>query len=73
VGEQGTGLKRGAGARAWSENARSWARPRHGDRGREVRDRLTGGDGGSERERGCEGKRTAPTALAQGAEREGEE
>jgi hypothetical protein len=38
VGEQGAGLKRGAGARAWLGNARSWARPRRGDRGREVRD-----------------------------------
>jgi hypothetical protein len=31
VGEQGAGLKRGAGAR-------TWARPWRGDRGREVRD-----------------------------------
>jgi hypothetical protein len=38
VGEQGTGLKRGAGARTWPENARPWARPQRGDRGREVRD-----------------------------------
>jgi hypothetical protein len=38
VGEQGAGLKRGTGARTWPENARSWARPRRGDRGREVRD-----------------------------------
>jgi hypothetical protein len=30
VGEQGTGLKRGADARTWPENARSWARPRRG-------------------------------------------
>jgi hypothetical protein len=43
VGEQG------AGARSWPENARSWARPRQGDRGREVRDTLTGGVGGAER------------------------
>jgi hypothetical protein len=28
VGEQGAGFKRGAGARSWPENARSWARPR---------------------------------------------
>jgi hypothetical protein len=33
VGEQGAGLKRGAGARTWPENARTWARPRRGDRG----------------------------------------
>jgi hypothetical protein len=38
VGEQGAGLKRGAGARTWLENARSWVRPRRGDRGREVED-----------------------------------
>jgi hypothetical protein len=38
VGKQGVGLKRGAGARTWPENVRSWARPRRGDRGREVRD-----------------------------------
>jgi hypothetical protein len=49
VGEQGSGFKRGAGAQSWLENARSWARPRRGDRGREVRDALTGGVGGAER------------------------
>jgi hypothetical protein len=38
VGEQDVGLKRGAGARTWPENARSWACPRRGDRGREVED-----------------------------------
>jgi hypothetical protein len=38
VGEQGAGLKRGVGAWTWPENARSWARPRRGDRGREVED-----------------------------------
>jgi hypothetical protein len=71
VGEQGARLKRGAGARTWPENARSWARPRHGDRGREVEDELTGGDGGTEREWARRG-RTTPTALAHGAERGGE-
>jgi hypothetical protein len=45
VGEQG------AGAQSWPENAQSWARPRWGDRGREVRDALIGGVGGG-RERG---------------------
>jgi hypothetical protein len=50
VGEQGTRLKRGTGARTWPENAWTWARPRRGDRGREVEDELTGGDGGTERE-----------------------
>jgi hypothetical protein len=30
VGEQGAGLKRGAGARTWPENAQTWARPRRG-------------------------------------------
>jgi hypothetical protein len=48
VGEQGAGFKRGAGARSWSENAWMWARPRRGDRGREVRDALTSGVGGAE-------------------------
>jgi hypothetical protein len=48
VGEQGAGLKRGVGARTWPGNMRSWARPRRGDRGREVRDGLTGGDDGIE-------------------------
>jgi hypothetical protein len=38
VGEQGAGLKRGAGTGTWPENARTWARPRWGDRGQEVRD-----------------------------------
>jgi hypothetical protein len=38
VGEQSAGLKRGTGVGTWPENARSWARPRRGDRGREVRD-----------------------------------
>jgi hypothetical protein len=38
VGEQGTGLKRGAGARTWPGNARLWVRPRRGDRGRKVED-----------------------------------
>jgi hypothetical protein len=50
-GRAGRGAQRGAGARTWPENARTWARPRRGDRGREVRDGLTGGDGGAERER----------------------
>jgi hypothetical protein len=45
-----------------------------GDRGREVEDELTGGDGGTERESGHTCERTAPTSLAHGAarEREGE-
>jgi hypothetical protein len=38
VGEQGVGLKKGTGARTLPENARSWARPRREDGGREVRD-----------------------------------
>jgi hypothetical protein len=46
VGEQGAGLKRGAGTQSWPENARTWPRPRRGDRGRKVE------DGGIERERG---------------------
>jgi hypothetical protein len=50
VVEQGAGLKRGAGVRTWPENARSWARPWRGDRGREVEDEHIGGDDGTERE-----------------------
>jgi hypothetical protein len=42
--KQGAGLKRGAAARTWPENAWTWARPRRGDHGREVEDELTGGD-----------------------------
>jgi hypothetical protein len=38
MGEQGAGFKRGAGARSWPENVRTWARPWRGDRGREVED-----------------------------------
>jgi hypothetical protein len=73
-GEQGAGLKRGAEARTWMENARLWARPRRGDRGREVRDGLTGGDGGTERERErVRARETTPIGLAHGTEREGEE
>jgi hypothetical protein len=58
------GLKRGAGARTWPENAWSWARPRRGDRGREVGDELTGGDDGTERGRAGarEGNRTDRSA-----------
>jgi hypothetical protein len=37
-------------AQTWPENVWSWARPRWGDRGREVEDELTGGDGRTERE-----------------------
>jgi hypothetical protein len=77
VGEENAGLKRGVGARTWPENAWTWARPRRGDRGREVEDELTGGDGGTEREREREREReqarardTAPTGLAHGATRE---
>jgi hypothetical protein len=72
VGEQGAGLKRVAGARTWPENARSWARPRRGDCGREVRDRLTGGDGGTkrERERGCARENGADKTGPRDRERE---
>jgi hypothetical protein len=52
MGEQGAGLKRGAGAWMWPEDARTWVRPRRGDRGREVEDELTGGVGETEREAG---------------------
>jgi hypothetical protein len=67
VGEQG------AGARTWPENARSWARPWRGDRGWEVEDELTGGDGGTEREAGARaiGRRRQAWPMGQ-REREGE-
>jgi hypothetical protein len=59
VGEQEAGLKRGTGARMWPENVWSWARPRRGDRGRQVEDELTGGDGRIERGNGrARGKRS---------------
>jgi hypothetical protein len=66
------GLKRGAGAQMWLENTQSWERPRWGDRGREVRDGLTGGDGGSERERVRGEKYDADSSGPQGRERGGE-
>jgi hypothetical protein len=53
VGEQGAGVKRGAGARTWLENARSWARPRReivGER-LEMADRW--GQQDRETESGC--------------------
>jgi hypothetical protein len=46
VGEQGAWLKRGAGAQTWPENARLWARPQRGDRGREVGDDCQVGTAG---------------------------
>jgi hypothetical protein len=71
VGEQGTGLKRGARAWTWLENARSWVRPRRGDRGRKVRDGLIGGDDGIERERErVRARETTPIGLAHGTEGE---
>jgi hypothetical protein len=70
VGEQGAGFKRGAGARSWPENARSWARPRRGDRGREVRDALTGGVGGAERGKADVGESNgADRSVPQSSER----
>jgi hypothetical protein len=38
--EEGRWASRARGARSWPENAQSWAHPRRGDRGREVRDAL---------------------------------
>jgi hypothetical protein len=71
VGEHGAGFKRGAGARSWPEKAWTWARPRRGDRGREVRDALTSGVGGAERERErARARATAPTGRSHGAARE---
>jgi hypothetical protein len=72
VGEQGERLKRDVGARTWPENARSWAHPRWGDRGREVEDGLTGGDGGTEREWARGGENSVDSSGPRGSEREGE-
>jgi hypothetical protein len=71
-GRAGCGVqKRRGGARP--ENARMWARPRRGDRGRNVRDALTGWVGGAERGRERAWPRaTAPTGRSHGAERESE-
>jgi hypothetical protein len=55
------------GTWTWPNNARSWARPRWGDRGREVEDELTGGDGGTERER--ERERERESGRARGKQR----
>jgi hypothetical protein len=58
-------------ARMCPENARTWARPRRGDRGREVEDELTGGDGGTERECAHGEKNCADSSTPQSSEREG--
>jgi hypothetical protein len=71
-GRAGRVAQKGAGARTWPENARSWARPRWGDRGREVRDEMTGGDGGAERERAGAREDVADKPGPRGSEREGE-
>jgi hypothetical protein len=59
------------GAQTWPKNALTWARPRWGDRGREVEDELTGGHGGTERETACarEGN-SADRSAPQSSERE---
>jgi hypothetical protein len=73
VGEQGVGFKRGAGARSWLENARTWARPQQGDRGRDVRDALTSGVGGAEREGAGAGESNgADRSVPRDRERKGE-
>jgi hypothetical protein len=71
VGEQGVGLKRGAGTSTWPENARTWARPRR---------RIMGGRLGmtdrwarQDRERAGTGKRNgADRSTPQSSERERE-
>jgi hypothetical protein len=57
----------------WPENARSWACPRWGDRGREIEDELTGGDGGTEREsgRGGGGANSADSSSPRAARERG--
>jgi hypothetical protein len=69
VGEQGVGLKRGAGAGTWPENARTWARPRRGIVGEMLgtADRWVGG---TEREASTQARETVPTGLAHGVARE---
>jgi hypothetical protein len=66
------GSKRGARAWTWPENARTWVRPRRGDRGLEVRDGLTSGDGGAERESGHGEKNEADSSGPRDRERERE-
>jgi hypothetical protein len=70
VGEQGVGVKRGAGARTWSGNTRSWARQRRGDHGREVRDKLIDGSVGQREGKRAWARATAPTGRSHGAARE---
>jgi hypothetical protein len=48
VGEQDAGFKRGARARTWPENARSWARPQREIMGERL-ETADSGDGGTER------------------------
>jgi hypothetical protein len=69
VGEQGAGLKRGAGVGTWPENARTWARPPRGM----VGERLGMVDrwGRRDRERAGAGKRNdADRSAPQSSERE---
>jgi hypothetical protein len=53
VGEQSTGVKRGAGARTWLENVRSWARPRREIVGERLETTDRWGRQNRERESGC--------------------
>jgi hypothetical protein len=65
VGEQGAGLKRGAGARTWPENARTWAHLR-----REiVGERLGTADRWGRRERERERDRERESERARGKQR----
>jgi hypothetical protein len=72
MGEQGAGLKRGARARTWPENARSWARPR-----REIMgERLETADRWERRDKesgvGARGRTSADKSSPRDREREGE-
>jgi hypothetical protein len=60
VGEKGAGLKRDADARTWSENVRTWARPRRGIVGGRLGMTDRWARQGKERERARE-KGTTPT------------
>jgi hypothetical protein len=71
VGEQGAGLKRGADAGTWPENARTWARPRRGIMG----ERLGTGDRWVRRDREREsgrGEKERRRQIGPTEQREGE-
>jgi hypothetical protein len=70
VGEQGVRLKRGAGSRTWPKKTRLWARPRRGDRGREVRDGWQVGTEGQRERAGARRKQRRQVGPTEQRERE---